>query len=110
MKDAIAPSMMKIDAQKIQVNDTFVRTYFTYAYPDYLEGNWLSPLINWDTKFDMSMFIYPTDSEKVMKYLKKRLTELRSSRLINHERGQVSDPYIDAQLQDVEELRTLLTR
>lgn len=110
VKDAIAPAMIKIDAKHIQINSTFAKTFFTYAYPDYLEGNWLSPLINWDTKFDMSMFIYPTDARKVMKYLKKRLTELRSERSINNERGLVNDPYIDAQLQDVEELRVLLTR
>jgi len=102
--------MLKIDAKHLQVNETFARTMFTFAYPDYLEGNWLSPLINWDTKFDMSMFIYPTDARKIMKYLKKRLTELRSERAINSERGLVNDPYIDAQLQDVEELRVLLTR
>lgn len=110
VKDAIAPAMMKIDAKHLQINETFAKTMFTFAYPDYLEGNWLSPLINWDTKFDMSMFIYPTDARKVMKYLRKRLTELRSERSINQERGLVNDPYIDAQLQDVEELRVLLTR
>ena len=62
VKDMIAPSMMRIDATKLQIGDTFVRTIFTYAYPDVLEGNWLSPLINWDVKFDVSMFVYPVDS------------------------------------------------
>jgi hypothetical protein len=86
IKDAISPAMMKVDATKLQIGDIYARTFFTYAYPDFLEGNWLSPLINWDIKFDMSMFIYPVDSAFVMKYLKKRLTELGSERSINREK------------------------
>jgi hypothetical protein len=37
IKDAIAPAMMRIDATKLQIGDTFIRTIFTYAYPDILE-------------------------------------------------------------------------
>jgi hypothetical protein len=86
IKDMIAPPMMRIDASKLQIGDTFVRTIYTYAYPDVLEGNWLSPLINWDVKFDISMFVYPVDSARVMKFLRTRLTQLRSSALMNREK------------------------
>lgn len=86
IKDMIAPSMMKIDATKLQIGDTFIRTIFTYTYPDVLEGNWLSPLINWDVKFDMSMFVYPVSSGHVMKYLRRRLTQLRSQYSINQDK------------------------
>jgi hypothetical protein len=110
IKDAIAPAMMKVDAKQIQIGDTVIRSVFTYAYPDFLEGNWLSPLINWDVKFDMSMFIYPIEGAFVMKFLKKRLTELYSERSINMDKGLLNDPAIDAQIQDVEELRGSLTR
>lgn len=37
VKDMIAPSMIRIDATKLQIGDTYVRTIFTYAYPDVLE-------------------------------------------------------------------------
>ena len=110
MRDSIAPAMMKIDASKLQIGNTFIRSVFVYAYPSELEGNWLSPLINWDVKFDMSMFIYPIDSGEVMKYLKRRLGELGSERSINIEKGVVNDPAIDAQIQEVSELRNSLVR
>lgn len=110
LKDAIAPSMMKVDSTKIQIGDTYARTFFVYAYPDFLEWNWLWPLINWDIKFDMSMYVYPVDSAFIMKYLKRRLTELRAQQSINMDKWLVSDPALDAQLQDVEELRWSLTR
>lgn len=110
IKDAIAPAMMRIDPTKLQIGDTYVRTIFTYAYPDVLEGNWLSPLINWDVKFDISMFIYPVDSGRVMKFLRKRLTQLGSQRAMNNGKWLIGDPHLDAQIQDVEELQQYLTR
>lgn len=110
IKDMIAPSMMRIDATKLQIGDTFVRTIFTYAYPDVLEGNWLSPLINWDIKFDISMYVYPVDSARVMRFLRKRLTQLRSQLAINRDKWLIWDPHLDAQIQDVEELQVSLTR
>jgi hypothetical protein len=79
----IAPSYMKIDKDKIQINNVFAKTFFIYAYPSFLESGWLSPIINWDIKFDMSFFIYPIDSAEIQKYLKKRLTQLHSERSIN---------------------------
>ncbi|MDP5038923.1 MAG: hypothetical protein NWP80_00575, partial [Candidatus Gracilibacteria bacterium] len=57
VKDMISPAYMKIMPDKVKINNTFAKTFFVYAYPNFLEGNWLSPIINWDTKFDMSMFI-----------------------------------------------------
>jgi len=110
VKDMIAPAMMRIDATKLQIGDTYIRTIFTYAYPDVLEWNWLSPLINWDIKFDVSMFVYPVDSARVMKFLRKRLTQLRSNLAMNRDKWLISDPHLDAQIQDVEELQVSLTR
>lgn len=110
VKDMIAPAMMRIDATKLQIGDTYIRTIFTYAYPDVLEGNWLSPLINWDIKFDISMFVYPVDSARVMKFLRKRMTQLRSQLAINRDKWLIGDPHLDAQIQDVDELQQALTR
>ena len=110
VKDMIAPAMMRIDATKVQIGDTYIRTIFTYAYPDVLEGNWLSPLINWDIKFDISMFVYPVDSARVMKFLRKRMTQLRSQLAINRDKWLIGDPHLDAQIQDVDELQQSLTR
>ncbi len=78
--------MMKVDATKLRIGDVYVRSFFTYAYPDFLEGNWLSPLINWDVKFDMSIYVYPVESAHIMRYLKKRLTELYSQRSLNQDK------------------------
>ncbi|MDP2091133.1 MAG: ATP-binding protein [Candidatus Gracilibacteria bacterium] len=110
IKDAIAPAYWKSYPNKLKINDTYVKTYFVYAYPNFLEGNWLSPIINWDVKFDMSLFVYPIDGAFIQKYLRKRLTQLHSERSMMAEKGLINDPGIEAQIQDVEELRYKLTR
>jgi len=110
IKDVISPWYMKIMPDKIRINNVYAMTYFVYAYPNFLEWNWLSPIINWDTKFDMALYIYPIDSAFIQKYLRKRLTQLNSERSINAEKGLVNDPWLNAQIQDVEELREKLTR
>ncbi len=110
VKDMISPAFMKIMPDKLKINNVFVKTFFVYAYPNFLEWNWLSPIINWDTKFDMSLFVYLFDSAFIQKYLKKRLTQLYSERSINAEKWLLNDPWINAQIQDVEELREKLTR
>ncbi len=110
IKDVIAPEFMKVQPNQIQINNTIAKTFFVYSYPTFLEWNWLSPVINWDVKFDMSLYVYPIESAFIQKYLKKRLTQLNSERSINAEKGLVNDPAIDTQIQDVEELRYKLTR
>ncbi len=110
IKDMIAPAYMKIFPDKIKINNIYAKTFFVYAYPNFLEWNWLSPIINWDTKFDMSLYVYPIESAYIQKYLRKRLTQLNSERSINAEKWLINDPWLNAQIQDVEELREKLTR
>ena len=110
IKDIISPAFMDIKPNYIKINNTYAKTFFVYAYPNFLEWNWLSPIINWDVKFDMSLFVYPIDSGFIQKYLKKRLTQLYSEKSINADKGLINDPALEAQIQDVEELRWKLTR
>ena len=110
VKDVISPAFMKVFPNKLIINNTFVKTFFVYAYPSFLEWNWLSPIINWDVKFDMSLFVYPIDWAYIQKYLRKRLTQLHSERSMNAEKWLINDPAIEAQIQDVEEFRQKLTR
>jgi hypothetical protein len=37
VKDLVSPAFMKIMPDKIKINNVFAKTYFVYAYPNYLE-------------------------------------------------------------------------
>ncbi len=108
--DIIAPAALDINFDYLRIGDRFCKTIFVYGYPRYIYTNWLSPVINFDATFDISMFIYPVESRKVMENLRKRVAQMESSIAIDQERGQVRDPGMEAALEDAEEIRDKLQR
>ncbi len=108
--DIIAPSVLQINPNEIQLGEQFVKTLFVYTYPRYLQTNWLSSIIDYDITMDISMFIYPLETGQVMTDLKKELGQISSAISINQERGQVRDPENETAVGDIEELRDVLQR
>lgn len=110
IKDLISPSSMEFMYDKMKLNGLYAKSFFVYAYPRFIEANWLSPVINFDVTMDISMFIYPSSSAAIMKFLKKKVAQIQSSMRIEQEKGMVSDPALETALQDAEELRRNIQR
>ncbi len=110
VRDLIAPAAMEIKSDRLMLNDKFVRSFFVLTYPQYIETNWLAPLINYDTNIDISMHIYPVDNANIMRVLRRKVGEMESSLRINEEKGAIRDPELDIAYQDAEELRDRLQR
>ncbi len=108
--DLIAPSAMEVKRNELIIGDVCARTLYVYNWPNYIYPNWMSQLVNFDASFEISHFIYPASNAAIMKMLRKRVAELRSSIRMLEQRGIVRDPSLEAALQDAEELRDLLTR
>jgi conjugal transfer ATP-binding protein TraC len=84
------------------------RTVYIYGYPREIYTGWLSSLINIDEVIDVSMYIYPVDTQVVLNNLRKKVTQLEASTSINSDKGKVRDPGIEAAINDAEELRDQL--
>ena len=110
VKDLIAPAAMLIKPNHIEINSFFAKTLFVLTYPQYVEANWLSAIINLDAGFDISMHIYPVDSANIGRMLRRKVSEMESSLRINQEKGAISDPELEIAYQDTEELRDNLQR
>lgn len=110
IKDLIAPSSMEINYDSIRLDGMYARSFYVYAYPRYLNTNWLAPVINFDVTMDIVQFIYPIGSDEIMKTLKKKVAQMQSSMSIMAEKGQVRDPALETALQDAESLRTSIQR
>ncbi|PIQ75951.1 conjugal transfer protein TraC [Candidatus Peregrinibacteria bacterium CG10_big_fil_rev_8_21_14_0_10_49_24] len=108
--DLIAPAGMEVKRNEVTLNNLHARTYFVYNWPSYIFPNWLSPTINYDAEMDIAHFIYPVSNKAIMKMLRKKVAEMRSSIRMLEQRGVVRDPSLEAALQDAEELRDLLAR
>lgn len=105
LRDLIAPSSIEIHASHFRLGTKYGRTLYVYGYPRSIYTGWLSPLINIDEVLDVSMYIYPVDSQVVLNNLRKKVTQLEASTSINNEKGRVRDPALEAAINDAEELR-----
>jgi len=110
IKDLIAPSSMEINYDSIRIDGMYAKSFYVFAYPRYLDVNWLSPIVNFDVTMDISQFIYPISSAEIMKTLKKKVAQMQSSIRMNSEKGMVRDPAIETALEDAESLRTEIQR
>lgn len=105
LRDLIAPSSLEFHADHFRLGTKYGRTLYIYGYPRQIYTGWLSSIINMDEVLDVSMFLYPVDTQVVMQNLKKKVTQLEASMAINQEKGKTRDPGLEAALQDAEELR-----
>ncbi len=110
VRDLIAPAAMEIKNDRLLLNGKFVRSFFVLTYPQYIETNWLAPLINYDVNIDISMHIYPVDNANIMRVLRRKVSEMESSLRINEEKGAIRDPELEIAYNDAEELRDRLQR
>ena len=108
MRDFIAPSSLELHADHFRLGAKYGRTMYVYGYPRQIYTGWLSSVINIDEVLDISMFIYPVDTQVVLNNLRKKVTQLEATMNINTEKGKVRDPALEAALQDAEELRDQL--
>ena len=110
IRDMIAPASVEVESRYMKLGETYSRSFFVYAYPRFIEANWLAPIINLDVTIDISMFIYPSDSMQILRVLRKKVAQMHSTMRINSEKGKVRDPGIEVALQDAEELRDQLQK
>lgn len=105
LRDLIAPSSIDIHSSYFRLGTKYGRTLYVYGYPRQIYTGWLSSLINIDQVIDVSMFIYPVDSQVILNNLRKKVTQLEASMSMNAEKGRTRDPALEAAISDAEELR-----
>jgi conjugal transfer ATP-binding protein TraC len=108
LRDFIAPSSLELSSSHFQIGTRFARTYYVYGYPRQLYTGWLGTMVNLDEVIDMSMYIYPVESQVVLENLRKKVTQLEAGIQIDSEKGRVRDPQKQAQILDAEEMRDKL--
>ncbi|HZJ34883.1 MAG TPA: DUF87 domain-containing protein [Candidatus Angelobacter sp.] len=105
LRDLIAPSSLEIHSSYFRLGTKYGRTIYVYGYPRQIYTGWLSSLINIDEVLDVSMFVYPIESQVVLTNLRKKVTQLEATLSINSEKGRTRDPGLEAAIGDAEELR-----
>ena len=105
LRDILAPSALKVNAKELNLGEKVVRSFFVISYPRFLSEGWFAPIINMDKMFDISIFIHPLETSKILRSFQKKVAEVQSQIRIREEKGLVRDPVLDTAYQDLENLR-----
>jgi len=105
LKDIIAPSALKVNPRELNLGEKVLRSFFVISYPRYLVESWFEPIINLDKVFDVSIFIHPIETTKILRQFQKKVAEVQSQIHTREEKGMVRDPMLDTAYQDLENLR-----
>jgi conjugal transfer ATP-binding protein TraC len=108
LRDFIAPSSIEFKSGYFQLGTRYARTFFVYGYPRQLFTGWMSSMVNLDEVIDLSMYIYPVESQVVLENLRKKVTQLEAGIQIDAEKGRIRDPGKQAAIMDAEEMRDKL--
>lgn len=108
LTDIIAPSAVKVNPKHLNLGEKVVRSFFVTSYPSVLSDNWLTPLINLDKIFDISLYIHPIDTAVIMKKFEKKVAEVQSQISVRESKGFVRDPMLEGAYRDLEDLRDRL--
>ena len=108
LRDFIAPSSIEFQSGFFRIGTRYARTLYIYGYPRQVFTGWLSSFVNIDEVVDLSMFIYPVESQVVLENLRKKVTQLEAGLQIDAEKGRVRDPGKQAAILDAEEMRDKL--
>ena len=110
VRDIVAPSAIEVDFNNIKIGNMYYRTMFVSGYPRFVGANWLSPIINFEHTLLMSMFYYPVKSKVILDDLRRKITELEATTMTNQEKGKITDPVVQAALEDANALQEQLVK
>lgn len=109
LSDFLAPAALKVTPKNIILGEKIARTLFVVAYPSDLTDNWLTPIINLDKVYDVSIYVHPIDTAKILHQFQKKVAEVESQIELRQQRGLVNDPELDIALRNIEDIRSRLT-
>ncbi len=106
--DIVAPSFIEIKQNYLKMGERFAKSYFIFSFPRYLSTGWLSPIINLNVPMDVSFHLHPVASERILRKLRKRVTEVQAEIAEREEKGLIRDPALETAYHDLEDLRDKL--
>ena len=108
LSDIVAPSFIEVKQNYVKIGEKLAKSYFIFSYPRYLNTGWLSPIINLNVPMDISFYLHPVASEKILRDLRKKVTEVQAEIAEREEKGLIRDPTLESAYQDLEDLRDKL--
>lgn len=108
--DLISYSGLEENSSYLQVGDKYIRTLFISGYPYIASTGWLSMLINFNHNIDISYHIEQVDPLLALPKLKRKITELESTKRSMLKDGKVLGSEITDPLESAISLKDKIQR
>lgn len=108
INDIIAPASIKITGTHIQFGEKLAKSFFIFSFPRYLSTGWFSPIVNLDVPMDISFFVHPAETTKILKELREKITGVQAEMIERQEKGLIRSPELEIAYRDMEALRDKL--
>ncbi|MEP7166969.1 MAG: ATP-binding protein, partial [Candidatus Woesebacteria bacterium] len=108
--DIIAPEAIEVDFTYQRINGNYTRTLFISGYPRSVPANWLSPLITFPHPMDISMYIFPVDSAKILQDLRRKITEMEAELSSDLKQGKIGNIDTEIKLEDARLIQEQLAK
>lgn len=108
LADIVSPPSIEISGNYLKIGERLAKSFFIFSYPRYLTSGWFSPIINLETAMDISFFVHPADTSKILKELVRKITAVQAELAEREEKGLIRSPDLEIAWKDMEELRNRL--
>ncbi len=105
LSDIISPSSIEIKQNYLKIGEKFAKNYSVFSYPREVNVGWFSPIINLNMHMDVSFYFHPVNSEKILKTLRRRVTDVTAQIMEREDKGLIRDPSLEVAYKDLNQLR-----
>jgi type IV secretory pathway VirB4 component len=107
---AFTPDSLSVGARHLEVGGEWVSSFGVTGFPREVHPGWLSPLLTYPGRLDVSLHVEPIDPATAAARLKKQLARLESGRRHTAEHGRLHDPQVEAATEDAYDLSSRVAR
>lgn len=106
----LAPDSLEIEPRRLRVGDTWSQSFAVTGYPREIRPGWLSPLLGYPGRADVTLHVEPVPNEVAASQLRRQLARLESTRRIDATKSRLPDPELEAAADDARDLAAGVAR
>ncbi|WP_394617352.1 VirB4 family type IV secretion system protein [Lentzea sp. JNUCC 0626] len=107
---AFTPDALAVAPRHLEIGGEWVASFAVVGFPREVHAGWLSPLLTYPGRLDVSVHVEPIDAATAASRLKKQLAKLESGRRHTAEHGRLFDPQVEAATEDAYDLSSRVAR
>ncbi|MFD0201403.1 MULTISPECIES: VirB4 family type IV secretion system protein [Saccharothrix] len=107
---AFTPDALAVAARHLEVSGEWVSSFAVVGFPREVHPGWLSALLTYPGRLDVSVHIEPIDPATAASRLKKQLAKLEAGRRHTAEHGRLFDPQVEVATEDAYDLSSRVAR